>query len=110
MLLRNCCPEVTFINTNLPENKIRMIKSIVYKKTDKWHISDNEWQRMTTSGTTSDNESERVTTNEKEWKQMTMSDSERQQVVQRMKTAQYTSKNGWLPSFLWQKQIHYFKG
>ena len=96
--------------------------------------SDNEWQRMTTNGTTSDNEWqwvtksgttsdnewqratasgnewERVTMNEKEWQQMTMSDSEWQQVVQRMKTAQYTSKNGWLTSFLWQKQIHYFKG
>ena len=56
------------------------------KKTDEWHIewqrvrasgiiSDNEWQRMaascttsgTTSGTTSDNEWKRVTTNYNEW-------------------------------------------
>ena len=67
----------------------------------------NEWQRMTTSGTASD----------KEWKWVTKSDSEWQwwqqvrAAVQTMKTAQYTSKNGWLPSFLWQKEIHYyFKG
>ena len=52
--------------------------------------SDNEWQRMTTSGTASDNE----------WQQMSMSDSEWQKVVQRIKAAQYTSKNGWLPFFL----------
>ena len=48
--------------------------------------SDNEWQQMTTSGTASDNE----------WQKMTMSDSEWQKGVQRVKTAQYTSKNGWL--------------
>ena len=41
---------------------------------------------MTTSVTTSDNE----------WQQMTMSDSEWQKGVQWVKTAQYTSKNGWL--------------
>ena len=32
-------------------------KQIVYKKTDEWY---NEWQRVTTSGTTSDNEWQRV--------------------------------------------------
>ena len=108
--------------------------------------SDNEWQRMTTSGTTSDNEwqrvVQRVTTNDNEWQRVvqriTTSDNERQRVtendsewqrviqqvmsngnerqrviavVQRLKPSQYTSKNGWLPSFQWQKQIHYyFKG
>ena len=70
--------------------------------------SDNEWQRVvqrvTTSGTTSENEWQRVRTNDNEWQQV-------RAVVQRMKTAQYTSKNGWLPSFQWQKEIHYyFKG
>ena len=70
--------------------------------------SDNEWQRVTTSGATSDKEwqrvIQRVTTNSNDWQRMTA-------VVQLMKTAQYTSKNGWLPSFQWQKQIHYyFKG
>ena len=64
----------------------------------------NEWQGMTTSDATSDKEWQRVTTNSNEWQRVTA-------VVQPMKTAQYTSKNGWLPSFQWQKQIHYyFKG
>ena len=106
MLLRNCYPEVNFINTNLPENKIRMIKSIVYKKTDKWHIErqrvttndnewysewqrmatgGNEWQRITTSGTTNDdewyNEWKRVTTNQKEWQQMRKSENKWQWVT-----------------------------
>ena len=106
---------------------------IVYKKTDEWYVewqrvvqrvttndnewynewqrmttSDNEWynewQGMTTSDATSDKEWQRVTTNSNEWQRVTA-------VVQPMKTAQYTSKNGWLPSFQWQKQIHYyFKG
>ena len=39
--------------------------------------SDNEWQRMTTSGTTSDNEWQRVTTsgttNDNEWQRVTIS-------------------------------------
>ena len=70
--------------------------------------SDNEWQRVTMSGTTSDKEwqgvIQRVTANSNEWQRVTA-------VVQPMKTAQYTSKNGWLPSFQWQKQISfYFKG
>ena len=51
-----------------------------------------------------------MTANGNESQQMTMSDSEWQQVVQGIKMAQYTSKNGWLPFFLWQKQMHYFKG
>ena len=81
--------------------------------------SDNEWQRMTTSGATSDNELQRVTTSgatsDNKWQRMTTSgtksDSECERVtamVQRMKTAQYTSKNGWLSSFQWQKQIQYY--
>ena len=45
---------------------INLFISIVY----------NEWQRMTTSGTTNDNE----------WQKMTMSDKEWQQVIKRMKT------------------------
>ena len=82
---------------------------------NEWHnewqpmtTSDNEWQRVTTSGATSDKEwqrvIQRVTTNSNEWQRATA-------VVQPMKTAQYTLMNGWLPSFQWQKQIHYyFKG
>ena len=76
--------------------------------------SDNEWQRVTTSGTTSDNEWQRVTKSENQWQRVTTNGNEWQQVrtvVQQMKTAQYTSKNGWLQSFQWQKEIHYyFKG
>ena len=60
--------------------------------------SENEWQRAVQQVIKSDNEWYN------EWQQVTA-------VVQRMKTAQYTSKNGWLPSFQWEKQIHdYFKG
>ena len=63
--------------------------------------SDNELQ---TSGTTSSNEWQRATMNDNEWQRVGA-------FVQWMKTAQYTSKNGWLPSFQWQKEIHYyFKG
>ena len=81
---------------------------IVYKKTDEWSLSDEKWQRVLQRVTTNDNEWykewQRVTTvavNGNEWQRVTA-------VVQRMKTAQYTSKNGWLLSFQWQKQIHYY--
>ena len=77
---------------------------VVQRVTTSGTTSDNEWQRVTTSGATSDKEWQRVTTNSNEWQRVTA-------VVQPMKTAQYTSKNGWLPSFQWQKQIqYYFKG
>ena len=50
--------------------------------------SDNEWQRVTTSGATSDNKWQRVTTNDNEWKRMTTSgaasDKEWQRVIQRV--------------------------
>ena len=69
--------------------------------------NDNEWQRVTTRDTASDKEWKWVTKSENEWQWVTESESS----VQRMKTAQNTSKNGWLPSFLWQKEIqYYFKG
>ena len=101
--------------------------------------SDNEWQRVTTSGATSDKEwqrvIQRVTTNDSEWQRMITSDKEWQRVitsgvtsdkewqsvatngnesqrvtavVQRMKTAPYTSKNGWLQCFQWENQIHFY--
>ena len=87
---------------------------VVQRVTTSGTTSDNEWQRVTTSGTTSDNEWQRVTTSgttsDNEWQRVTTSGTTRA-VVQRMKTAQHTSKNGWLPSFQWQKEIHYyFKG
>ena len=76
---------------------------------NKWY---DEWQRMTTGGsTTSDNEwqraVQRVTKSDNEWQWATASESSG--IL--MKTAQYTPKNGWLPSFQWHKEIHYyFKG
>ena len=109
---------------------------IVYKKTDKWYIewqrvttndnewqrvvqrvttsdttSDNEWQRVTTSGITSDNEWQLLTTSDNQWQRTTTNGNEWQrvrEVIQWIKTAQYTSKNGWLPSFQWKKKIHYY--
>ena len=74
---------------------LRVVTTIVYKKTDEWYI---EWQRVTTNDNEWYNEWQRVTTNGNEWQRV-------RAVVQRMKTAQYTSKNGWLPSFQWQKEI-----
>ena len=45
--------------------------TIFYKKTDEWYIESQRLQRMTASGTTSDNEwqrvVQRVTTNDSEW-------------------------------------------
>ena len=61
---------------------------------NEWH---NEWQRVVQQVTTSGNE-------DSEWQQRTMSDSECQKVVQWVKTAQHTSKNGWLQFFLPQKE------
>ena len=73
--------EVKKINKKHPRlhfNKLlKWIRPVVYRKTDEWYI---EWQRMTTSGTTSDNEWQRVTTNDNEWynewQRMTMSENE----------------------------------
>ena len=60
---------------------------IVYKKTDEWYI---EWERVTTSGTTSDNEWERVvqrvTMSDKEWQKVTTSDKEWQRMLKRVTT------------------------
>ena len=64
----------------------------------------NEWQRMTTSGIERYNKWQSVTTSDSKWQWVTALTA----VVQRMKTAKYTSNNGWLPSFQWQKQIHYY--
>ena len=68
--------------------------------------SDNEWQRVTTNGnewynkwqqmTMNDSEwqqvAQRVTTNDNEWQQMTMIDSEWQKVVQRVKKTHLLQK------------------
>ena len=75
-----------FLNVYLPAGVI------VYKKTDEWYI---EWQRVTTSGTTSDNEWQRMTTNDNEWQwvvqRMAMSDDEWQWVT----TSGATSDKEW---------------
>ena len=90
--------------------QISLIESIFYKKINEWYIewqqvttSDNEWynewQRITTSDNKWQKAVQRIAASDSEWQQMTMSYSEWQQVVKRMKTVQYTSKNGWLPFF-----------
>ena len=47
--------------------------------------SDNEWQQVTTSGTTSDNEWQRMTTNSNkwynEWQRVTTNDNKWQRVI-----------------------------
>ena len=57
--------------------------------------SDNEWQQVTTSGTTSDNEWQRMTTIDNEWQRVTTSgttnDKKWQRVIQRVTT----SDNKW---------------
>ena len=76
--------------------------------------SDNKWQRMTTSDFEDQQVVQRMTKSQHKWERVTTISNEWQQmraVVQRMETAQYNSKNGWLPSFVWQKEIrYYFKG
>ena len=54
---------------------------IVYKKADEWKnrvkTSDNEWyewQRMTTNGTTRDNEWQRMATSDNKWQRVTTND------------------------------------
>ena len=81
--------------------------------------SDNEWQWVRTSGTTSDSEWLRVTTYDNEWQRVTTSDTTSDNKWQWVTASDsssttnenYNLKNGWLPSFQWQNQIHYyFKG
>ena len=77
------------------------LRTIVYKKTDEWYI---EWQRITTSGATNDNEWQRVVqrvrTNDNELQQMAISDSEWQQVIQRMKRHSTLQRmNDWHPYY-----------
>ena len=71
---------------------------------------------MIASGTTNDNEWQQMKMSDSEWynewQKMTMSDSEWQKVVQRVKAAHLLQKkkNGLLQFFLQGKYIHYFKG
>ena len=58
------------------------------------------WQRVITSGTTSDKECQRSdTTSDNEGQQVVMSDSS----GTTNENGTVTSKNEWLPSFQWQK-------
>ena len=56
--------------------------TIVYKKIDDWYI---DWQRVTMSGTKSDNECQRVvqwgTVNDNEWQRVTANDNEWEQMT-----------------------------
>ena len=80
-----------------PSKVCHLMDRIIYKKTDEWY---NEWQRVvqrvTTSGTTSDNEWQLVTTNDNEWY------NEWQRVTRSGTTSDYewqrvtTSDNEWL--------------
>ena len=99
---------------------------IVYNKTDKWPLSDEEWQRVlqrvTTSATTSDNkcynEWQRMTTSNtrsdkewQKWQQMAMSDSEWQQWYSEWKRHSTLQRMDDSHHFNDKKEIHYyFKG
>ena len=49
----------------------------------------NEWQWVTTSGTSSDNAWQRVTTSENEWKRVTKNDNEWQRMAASDETNEY---------------------
>ena len=117
---RNCLKrEIVFSRLLLlGKESLRMEKVIAYKKTDEWYIDEcqrmttsdsewyHEWKRMTMSGKEWYNEWQGVTTNDNKWQRVTTNSNKRQRVtavVQPMKMAQYTSKNGWLLPFQWQK-------
>ena len=83
-----------------------------YKKTDERFI---EWQRvvqqMIASGTTNDNEWQQMKMSDSEWynewQKMTMSDSEWQKVVQRVKAAHLLQKKKkWIIAILSTRKIH----
>ena len=75
------------------------LRRIIYKKTDEWYI-EHQW--VTQSGTTSDNEWQRVTNRvTNEWRGVTTSNNEWQQVItsdnewQRMAGSGKTNENEW---------------
>ena len=84
-----------------------------YNEWQRITTSDNEWHRVTTNDYEWQHVVQRVTKSNSKWRRVTANGNKRQwvrAVVQRMKTVQYTSKNGWLPSFQWQFQFqwHYY--
>ena len=69
-------------------DRLQKDRRVVHRVTTSGTTSDNEWQRVTTSGTTSDNEwqrvVQRVTTNDNEWQRVvrvTKSNSKWQRVT-----------------------------
>ena len=62
---------------------------------NEWQQVEQIWQRVTTSGTTSDNEWynewQRMTTTDIKWQRVTKNDNEWQRVIQRL----ITNKNEW---------------
>ena len=92
------------MNDNEWQGVVQRVTTIGITSDNEWQrvaMNDNEWQGVVQQVTKSDNEWQRTTTNGKEWQRV-------RAVVQRMKATQYTSKNEWLPSFQWQKEIHYY--
>ena len=77
--------------------------------------SDNQWQRVKTFGRTIDNEWQRVTTsgttNENEWQRMAVSDSEGEQWYSEWKRHSTLQRMDDCHHFNDKKEIHYyFKG
>ena len=62
----------------LQVQSLKTVRIDRYKKTDEWYI---EWQRVTTSGTTRDNELQRMTTSNNKWQRETTNDKKWQRVV-----------------------------
>ena len=67
--------KINYLNTNV-NNKRKSVSGMQYIHLSCWLFikrqtsgtsSDNKWQQVTTSDTTSDNEGQRVTTNDSEW-------------------------------------------
>ena len=57
------------VQNEIKEHQKNESRSFIKRQTS-GTSSDNEWQRVTTSGTTSDNEWQRVTTNDNEWQRV----------------------------------------
>ena len=87
------------------QNKHLMIRSlkkdrrVVHRVTTNGTTSDNEWQRVTMSGTTSNNEwqrvVQRVTTNDNEWQRVVQRVTTNDNEWQRVRTSGTTSDKEW---------------
>ena len=75
--------------------------------------SDREYQRVTTKDNEWYNEWQRVTTNDNKWQRVTASGKKWQRVTASGKTNENCTihiEESIIVIFLWQKQMHYFKG